>query len=68
MLTNNYRSGDIVSLRSGGPHMTVSDIQGNSVMCQFYNPVAGEYRKETFFFSMLRTASSTPMNPEGVSR
>jgi uncharacterized protein YodC (DUF2158 family) len=65
---NNFKSGDIVSLRSGGVHMTVSDTSGNSVICQWYNPISGKIEKETFFYPMLRPGASAPMNPEGVVR
>jgi uncharacterized protein YodC (DUF2158 family) len=65
---NNFRSGDIVSLRSGSVHMTVSDTNGNSVVCQWYNAVTGKVEKETFFYTMLRPGASAPANPEGVVR
>lgn len=65
---NNFKSGDIVSLRSGGVNMTVSDTSGNSVICQWFNPLSGKVEKETFFWPMLRGGTTAPMNPEGVTR
>jgi uncharacterized protein YodC (DUF2158 family) len=65
---NTFRCGDIVSLRSGGVHMTVSDTMGNSVMCQWYNAIRGTVEKETFFFPMLRPGASAPQSPLGVNR
>jgi uncharacterized protein YodC (DUF2158 family) len=65
---NNFRSGDIVSLRSGGVHMTVATIAENSVTCQWYNAISGKVEKETFFYQMLRPGATAPQNPEGVVR
>jgi len=66
--TNNFHCGDIVSLRSGGVHMTVADTSGNSVTCQWFNPLSGKVEKETFFFPMLRGGTTAPQNPAGVTR
>jgi uncharacterized protein YodC (DUF2158 family) len=65
---NNFRCGDIVSLRSGGVHMTVADTSGNSVTCQWYNALSGKVEKETFFYPMLRPGATAPQNPDGVVR
>jgi uncharacterized protein YodC (DUF2158 family) len=65
---SDFQSGDIVSLRSGGVLMTVADTSGNSVTCQYYNPISGRIEKETFFKFQLRTGATAPQNPNGVNR
>lgn len=65
---NQNTIGDIVSLRSGGPAMTVSDISGNSVTCVYYNTITGLYEKASFWFQCLRTAGTQPTAPYGVAR
>jgi uncharacterized protein YodC (DUF2158 family) len=31
-----FEVGDVVSLNSGGPNMTVSEIDGDNVLCQWF--------------------------------
>jgi uncharacterized protein YodC (DUF2158 family) len=33
----NFNSGDVVILKSGGPSMTVSDVEGDEVICDWFD-------------------------------
>lgn len=64
-----FSTGDIVSLRSGSIHMTVSARIGErSVSCVYYNAVSGLFTEQTFFASCLRGGTTAPQNPIGVTR
>lgn len=53
-----FRAGDVVQLKSGGPLMTVSEIDGNTVHCGW---MAGTEEKSSSFPSeMLKSASGGP--------
>ncbi|EPL9570914.1 YodC family protein [Providencia rettgeri] len=48
-MSNEFKSGDIVRLKSGGPNMTIkvfSQTQGNSYICQWF---AGKKLEQGFF-------------------
>jgi uncharacterized protein YodC (DUF2158 family) len=36
MADEQFKPGDVVSLRSGGPRMTVASVDGRSVMCEWF--------------------------------
>jgi uncharacterized protein YodC (DUF2158 family) len=48
-----FRAGDFVRARSGGPLMTVTDIQGDRVNCS-WTDWNGELRSESFPVSVLQ--------------
>lgn len=58
-----FKLGDIVSLRSGSPPMTVYNTDGTSVTVVFYNPVTGTIVKETLWSTSLRTGATLPTAP-----
>jgi uncharacterized protein YodC (DUF2158 family) len=58
-----FKLGDIVSLRSGSPPMTVYDTAENSVTVVFYNPVTGLIVKETLWYQTLRSGATIPTSP-----
>jgi uncharacterized protein YodC (DUF2158 family) len=41
-----YKKGDLVRLRSGGPTMTVASSGQNGVHCTWFPKIAGEYAAE----------------------
>ena len=46
-----FKKGDVVRSKSGGPKMTVNDIKGNSVHCSYFdkddNPKSGFFEKSS---------------------
>lgn len=61
--SNPFNPGDVVSLRSGSSQMTVSRVAGSSVDVVFYNPITGVVQRETFWYEVLRNASTRPETP-----
>ncbi|WP_165390224.1 DUF2158 domain-containing protein [Thalassococcus sp. S3] len=49
--------GDIVSLRSGGPNMTVSSIEGDAILCDWIDS-KGMPRQRSYRLGMLQHGSS----------
>jgi uncharacterized protein YodC (DUF2158 family) len=47
------RTGDLVRVRSGGPLMTVNDIQGNKVNC-FWTDWLGDLKSQSFPIAELQ--------------
>ncbi len=37
MADNQFKPGDVVSLRSGGPRMTVASVDGQSAVCEWFS-------------------------------
>lgn len=61
-----FAKGDIVSLRSGSPPMTISETLGtNSVVVVFFNSVSGKLERETIFDWVLRAGATAPTSPIG---
>jgi uncharacterized protein YodC (DUF2158 family) len=48
MATETFKPGDAVRLKSGGPLMTVKSLQGNDVICVWFE---GEMKKESEFLA-----------------
>jgi uncharacterized protein YodC (DUF2158 family) len=45
---SDFKVGDVVELKSGGPNMTISELQsGGGFMCQWFNNAGSEYKLET---------------------
>jgi uncharacterized protein YodC (DUF2158 family) len=53
------RSGDLVRVRSGGPLMTVTGIQGDQVNCS-WTDLDGELRSENFPMAVLSVPVTAP--------
>jgi uncharacterized protein YodC (DUF2158 family) len=59
--------GDLVRLRSGGPELTVKSVQGNWVICTWWNEGYGEFQSAGFPIAMIAgpvTRSSDDANPQ----
>lgn len=50
-----FKTGDVVRLKTGGPPMVVRAVSGDTAYCQWFAGV--ELRQGTFLFSSLRDAS-----------
>lgn len=66
-----FAAGDIVTLKGGGPHMTVlnpSTLDVSVVICAWFNDTgmgwAGPYR-ESFNMDALEPVPSLPQAPDG---
>lgn len=46
------KAGDVVQLKSGGPRMTVKEVNGSEVVCVWF---AGEKRETAVFEDVLLT-------------
>lgn len=54
----NFKKGDIVRLKSGGPLMTVGDIAQERVECFWFNHVSSEWTVQSYVFrqELLKSA------------
>lgn len=50
-MPNTFVAGNLVSLKSGGPKMTVESVSGNNVECVWFSGTA--YVRETFPWQAL---------------
>lgn len=55
-MSSRYTPGDVVQLNSGGPKMTVSEIDGDTVYCEWF--IEGDVRRGSFKAAMLKKPSS----------
>jgi uncharacterized protein YodC (DUF2158 family) len=53
-----FKAGDVVQLKSGGPLMTVSEVDGNSVHCRWFS--ANEEKASSFPSELLKPADTGP--------
>ena len=53
-----FRVGDVVQLKSGGPLMTVSEIDGNVVHCRWF--LQQEEKSSSFPSELLQPANTGP--------
>lgn len=44
----NFTIGDVVMLKSGGPMMTVKQIEGEEMVCVFFAEETEQFREERF--------------------
>jgi uncharacterized protein YodC (DUF2158 family) len=61
--TSQFHNGGHVRLRSGGPLMTVTSIQGDQVMCAWSEP-DGQLRSEHFPAALLAAPITAPLDVE----
>lgn len=50
-----FKPGDVVRLKSGGPRMTVYFVASSTVSCKYFSTVKGEMVNDTFGQNMLQT-------------
>jgi uncharacterized protein YodC (DUF2158 family) len=62
-VTSQFHNGDLVHLRSGGPLMTVTGLQGDQVICT-WNEGDGELRSGHFPVAMLAAPITLPNDAE----
>jgi uncharacterized protein YodC (DUF2158 family) len=53
-----FKTGDVVQLKSGGPLMTVSEMDGNTVHCRWMN--GSEEKSSSYPSEMLKPANAGP--------
>lgn len=56
-----FKTGDVVRLRIGGPPMVIRAVSGDSAYCQWFAGL--ELRQGTFLFASLRDASRERRTP-----
>lgn len=56
-MDNNFKPGDIVELKSGGPDMTISSIENGSVFCQWFDSKS-EPQGRSYTLAVLKLSSS----------
>lgn len=61
MAENEFKKGDVVRLKSGGPHMTVNDFVDECVECGWFNE-KNEMVYETFNPAILEKVTSKTTN------
>ena len=54
-----FEKGDVVQLKSGGPPITVSDIEEEDVWCEWFDK-KGVHHKEVFDVAMLIKVEKDP--------
>jgi uncharacterized protein YodC (DUF2158 family) len=53
MADDQFKPGDVVSLRSGGPRMTIASIDGQNALCEWFSDDQ-QLRDRTFALTSLR--------------
>jgi uncharacterized protein YodC (DUF2158 family) len=53
-----FKTGDVVQLKSGGPLMTVAEVNGDDVDCRWF--VGNEEKSSSFPSEMLKSPSAGP--------
>ena len=48
-----FESGDIVQLKSGGPQMTVSNVNGKIISCMWWEKSKNDYNERDFNENLL---------------
>jgi uncharacterized protein YodC (DUF2158 family) len=61
-----FKVGDVVRLRSGGPDMTVNESNGVEVFCSYF--VGGDYHSNTFPVKTLKYASTVTLSDMAKKR
>ena len=61
----NIKVGDTVQLKSGGPIMTVHDVERATIHCVWFNSITGLYAGQDLLPSCL-VQVETPVNPHGM--
>lgn len=63
-----FQIGGIVQLNSGGPHMTVTAIDAETITAMWHNPIVGQPNSAKFHEACLKTGAGLPQVPEGVGQ
>ena len=58
----NFKKGDVVILKSGGPKMTVKSIQENKIICVWWDEKTNDYKEREFEEDLLEKYE--PLSPE----
>lgn len=58
----NFKKGDKVELNSGGPVMTVKEIDGENVVCEWFNASRDTVFVHTFSVPMLTKLNKKEIN------
>lgn len=53
-----YKIGDVVEVKGGGPPMTVSEVSGSTVSCQWYNCAECRFSGDAFPAAMLKRSGA----------
>jgi len=63
-MSNAFKIGDVVQLKSGGPEMTVSKIDAEEVLCTWWSSQESDHKERSFDPALLvvvaKTSSSAP--------
>ena len=54
----NFKEGDVVVLKSGGPPMTVKSIQGNRVICVWWDEKTNDFKEREFEEYLLKMSKN----------
>jgi uncharacterized protein YodC (DUF2158 family) len=63
-----FKQGDVVRLKSGGPAMTVENIEGNETVCAWFGADHGEYRRRHIVTALLVPVPQTVPTPNATAR
>jgi uncharacterized protein YodC (DUF2158 family) len=55
-MPDQFKPGDTVTLKSGGPHMTITKIDGGRAWCEWFDGKAPQGR----YFDMVALRASNP--------
>ncbi len=57
-----FKTGDIVKLRSGGPEMTVTSVEGDDIVCTWFDE--NGVNQDGIFKSSILTGTSKGLGPD----
>ncbi len=62
-----FKSGDVVRLKSGGPAMTIEVIEGHEAVCTWFGIDQGEFRRRHIASVLLSYVAPAATGPVSVS-